>query len=151
MPHMFDSIEMSRAKEGGIDLNLKYNQLKEHVGEPKYFLSSAQANILALALFITLASRQQWASLDSILLDDPVQHLDDLDAVSFLDTIRSLALGCLGSKRQIILSTCDLNLYLLMLKKFSLVGKAGVSFTGISIINDGANAEIQYDTRSGRK
>ncbi len=151
MPHMFDSINMSRAKEGGIDLNLKYSRIKNQVGEPKYFLSSAQANILALALFITLASRQQWASLDSILLDDPVQHLDDLDAVSFLDTIRSLALGYLGPKRQIILSTCDLNLYLLMLKKFSLVEKAGVSFTGISIVNDGVNAEIQYDIRSSMK
>jgi DNA repair exonuclease SbcCD ATPase subunit len=145
-PYLFDEIIMTR-KSTGIDLNIKYREINTYSGEPKFFLSSAQANVLALAIFLTLTSKQTWSKLETVMLDDPVQHLDDLDAVAFLDAIRSLALGHYGKKKQIIISTCDPNLYLLMLRKYSLIEKAGVTFSALSITNNGGDPEINTDLR----
>jgi hypothetical protein len=145
-PYLFDEIIMTR-NSTGVDLGVKYRTINTSSGEPKFFLSSAQANVLALAVFLTFTSKQTWSKLDTVMLDDPVQHLDDLDAVAFLDAIRSLALGHYGKKKQIIISTCDPNLYLLMLRKYSLVEKAGVTFSALSITNNGGDPEINTDLR----
>jgi len=144
-PYLFDKIVMRQGKSG-LELGLRYRDLTQDAGEPRFFLSSAQANILALSIFLSFAGRQQWSRLDTILLDDPVQHLDDLDAVAFLDNLRSAALGKFCPKKQIIVSTCDQNLYLLMLRKFSLLESEGLHFMGISLLDNGKKgAEIHYD------
>lgn len=147
-PYLFDGIEIYRG-DSGVTLGLKYRDQQKPSGEPKFFLSSAQANVLALSIFLTLSSQQSWSRLKTIMLDDPVQHLDDLDAVAFLDGLRNIALGHFGTRNQVIIATCDLNLYLLMLRKFSLIEKSGVSFTAISIQNNGDDPEVRYDLRPG--
>ena len=81
--------------------------------------------MLALSIFLSLAGSQRWSKLESIILDDPIQHLDDLDAVAFLENLPTFALGRLTLKRQILMSTCDLDLYLLMLRKFSGLSSEG--------------------------
>lgn len=120
----------------------------------EYGVSNAQANVLALSVFLSFTRAQRWAKLETILLDDPVQHLDDLDAVAFLDMLRSIALGGLGPRKQVIVSTCDRDLYLLMLRKFGLLENTGLRITGISLLDRGeAGPEIHYDIGglSGRK
>ena len=112
-PHAFDQIEM-QVRENRLELGIRYRNQSSDIGEPYLYLSNAQLNVLALSIFLSLGSKQTWSNVDSLLLDDPVQHLDDLDALSFLDTVRAVALGRFGQKRQIILSTCDRNLYGLM-------------------------------------
>ncbi len=146
-PYLFEGINMFR-DQLGISLDLKYRGRDASCGEPRYYLSNAQANVLALSIFLTLSSQQSWSRLRTIMLDDPVQHLDDLDAVSFLDGLRNIALGHFGTKNQIIISTCDLNLYLLILKKYSSIKKSNFSFIGMTINNNGDNPDIQYDFRS---
>jgi hypothetical protein len=151
-PYMFEEVTMSQAGDG-LALGLRYRNQEEDVGEPRFFLSNAQANVLALSLFLSFARAQRWARLDTILLDDPVQHLDDLDAVAFLDILRSVALGGLGPKKQVVVSTCDRNLYLLMLRKFGMIESMGLKFTGISLVDRGeAGPEVIYDIggESGR-
>ena len=144
-PYLFDDLLMYRTEEG-LTLGLKYRDQVRDPGEPKLFLSSAQANVLALAIFLSFACTQRWSNLESIFLDDPVQHLDDLDAVSFLDNLRAVALGRYGPKKQVILSTCDQNLYLLMIRKFRLIKADGLKFCGISLLERGTNApEVIYD------
>lgn len=141
-PYIFDNINLNY-KDNSLELGLRYKDQIQDAGEPKFFLSTAQANVLALSIFLSLASQQNWSKLNTILLDDPVQHLDDLDAVAFLDNLRSMALGNLGPKKQIIISTCDKNLYLLMIKKFNL---PGLRFIGISLTDKGSAApKIHYD------
>jgi len=152
-PHLFDEITMSQAAEG-LQLGLLYRGCQEDVGEPHFFLSNAQANVLALSLFLSFNRAQRWAKLETILLDDPVQHLDDLDAVAFLDTLRSVALGGLGPRKQVLLSTCNQNLYLLMIRKFGVLESEGLRFTAISLLEKGeAGPEVHYDIGgpSGRK
>ena len=135
-----------KREETGIRLGLRYRGQEKDAGEPRFFLSSAQANVLALSIFLSLAGKQNWSKLETILLDDPVQHLDDLDAVAFLDSLRAMALGGFGPKKQIIVSTCDKNLYLLMIRKFSLLEADGLHFTGISLLDKGfGGPEIIYD------
>jgi len=144
-PYLFEKVTLKR-EETGIMLGLCYRDQKKDAGEPRFFLSSAQANVLALSMFLSLAGKQNWSKLETILLDDPVQHLDDLDAVAFLDNLRAMALGGFGPKKQIIVSTCDKNLYLLMIRKFRLLEANGLQFTGISMIDKGSSGpEIIYD------
>lgn len=144
-PYLFEDLIMQRTEQG-LSLGLKYRNQVREPGEPKLFLSSAQANVLALAIFLSFACTQRWSNLQSVLLDDPVQHLDDLDAVSFLDNLRAVALGRYGPKKQIILSTCDQNLYLLMIRKFRLIKADGLKFCGLSLLERGYYApEVVYD------
>lgn len=141
-PYLFEDILMQHSKNG-VDLGLKYRDQVRAPAEPRLFLSEAQANVLALAIFLSFACSQQWSRLQTILLDDPVQHLDDLDAVAFLDNLRAVALQ---RRKQVVVSTCDQNLYLLMIRKFRVIGKEGVRFRGISLLENGSNApEVIYD------
>lgn len=110
-PYLFQSVTMKHYKNG-LGLGLRYQGQEQNAGEPRFFLSCAQANVLALSIFLSLAGKQRWSKLDALFLDDPVQHLDDLNAVAFLDNLRAVSLGKFGPKRQIIVSTCDQNLYL---------------------------------------
>jgi len=144
-PFLFDKVTMKRGG-AGLELGLRYRGQEEDAGEPRFFLSNAQANVLALSIFLSFATGQNWSKLETILLDDPVQHLDDLDAVAFLDNLRAAALGKFGPRKQIVVSTCDKNLYLLMLRKFGLLEADGLHFTGISLLDKGFEGpEIIYD------
>ncbi|MFH1976210.1 MAG: hypothetical protein ABIJ52_11720 [Pseudomonadota bacterium] len=144
-PYLFDKVTM-KSGESGLELGLRYRGQKKDAGEPRFFLSNAQANVLALSIFLSFAMDQNWSKLETILLDDPVQHLDDLDAVAFLDTLRAMALGKFGPRKQIVVSTCDKNLYLLMIRKFGLLEADGLQFTGISLLDRGfVGPEIIYD------
>lgn len=143
-PYLYEGVAISRRNKG-LRLGLRYAGLKNDSGEPKFFLSNAQANVLALSMFLSFALRNHWTKLQSILLDDPIQHLDDLDAVAFLDNVRSVALGSI-QRKQIILSTCDQDLYLLMIRKFRLLKPNGVRFTAISLSEKSIGTpQINYD------
>jgi len=147
-PYLFDSIIMA-AGSTGIELGLQFRGQSRPSGEPQFFLSNAQANVLALAVFLSFARQQKWSRLRTLLLDDPVQHLDDLDAVAFLDNLRALALGYSGDTAQVILSTCDLDLYLLMIRKFGTLNQEGIRFRGLSLIDSGpAGPRVHYDVDS---
>ena len=144
-PHLFDQIVMRHVDER-LEIGVRFRHQSDDAGEPYFYLSNAQLNVLALAIFLSLGAKQQWSNLDSLLLDDPVQHLDDLDAVAFLDTIRAVALGRFGARKQVILSTCDKNLYGLMIRKFRLLESAGLSFNAISLSERGTKGPmVHYD------
>lgn len=49
------------------------------------------------------------------------------------------------------MSTCDQNLYLLMIRKFRVIGKEGIRFRGISLLDNGSNApDVVYDVGGPR-
>lgn len=149
-PYLFQSVTMKHGRNG-LELGLHYQGQEQSAGEPHFFLSCAQANVLALSIFLSLAGKQRWSKLDALFLDDPVQHLDDLNAVAFLDNLRAVSLGKFGPKRQIIVSTCDQNLYLLMIRKFRMLETAGIKFMGISLLDRGIEGpEIYYDAGGPR-
>ena len=97
------------------------NQLK-----PFSYLSEAQKNIINLSLFLSNTLSQNWSGFQTIFLDDPIQHFDDLNAYAFLELIKSLMLDDDGiEKKQIIISTCDNKFFNLIKGKFNMLRKKG--------------------------
>jgi exonuclease SbcC len=113
----------------------------EYVGSPDVLLRTADGHYArtldqvstgqraAFALSIFLARNRTAASAPPVLLiDDPIAHVDDLNALSFLDYLRDLAVN---SGRQIFFATADTRVASLFSKKFSFLGE---SFKTISLV-----------------
>ncbi|HFK1716341.1 AAA family ATPase [Bacillus cereus] len=80
-----------------------------------YVFSSAQVNSIALSIFLALALKQKWSSLQLIGMDDPIQSMDEVNIISFIDLMR---LFVDKHKKQVIISTHDYSFYKMILKKF---------------------------------
>jgi hypothetical protein len=135
---------------GGLRLGLVFRDLDQASGSPEFFLSAAQMSALALSIFLSLARSQTWSWLDTILLDDPVQHLDDLDCIALLDGLRHVARQ--SRSKQLIISTCDRSLYHHMIRKFSLAAAPAEStLLAIRLEEDLANGvRLHYEVDSRR-
>jgi DNA repair exonuclease SbcCD ATPase subunit len=73
----------------------------EHVdANPMIVFSSAQANIVVLAAFLALGWAAGDRGLPFVLLDDPLQALDDVNVLGFADLARRLR-----RQRQLVLAT----------------------------------------------
>jgi DNA repair exonuclease SbcCD ATPase subunit len=72
--------------------------------DPATYLSTGQANVLALSFFLGIALRQRLLRIGLVCLDEPVQHLDDLHFLNFVSLLKRI-----GLSRQIVLSTADAN------------------------------------------
>ncbi|MUG74035.1 AAA family ATPase [Paenibacillus validus] len=70
--------------------------------------SQAQLNILALSTFIGIGLTQQYSSLDQLFLDDPIQSMDDVNVLAFIDVLRAV-LNSETNKKRFIISTHDDN------------------------------------------
>ncbi|MGL5613994.1 hypothetical protein, partial [Cetobacterium sp.] len=86
---------------------------KNIVNNPAYLFSSAQINTLAIAIFLTFSLDNKWSKLDTILLDDPIQNMDDINIYNFTDLIKRIS-----EKKQIIVSTHDDRIKEFMIMKF---------------------------------
>lgn len=91
---------------------------------PSHVFSEAQLNTLAISIFLASAIEQGWSRFKTILIDDPVQNMDDLNSYAFLDLI----LGLASNGLQFIIATCNQDLYKLMLMKFRCLNKNGYRF-----------------------
>lgn len=73
----------------------------EHISaDPLLIFSTSQANIVALSYFIAMSLSSEELGLPFLLLDDPVQSMDDVNVLGFADLCRHLRL-----RRQLIVST----------------------------------------------
>lgn len=113
--HGFGDIRLFPEK-GGIAVRV------EREGEnnifPSDYFSESQIQVVMLSLFLSAALTQTWSSFGPILLDDPVEHFDDLNAYSLFDLIKGLITES-GKEHQFIISTCEERLFRLMRQKFS--------------------------------
>lgn len=66
-------------------------------------VSTGQRSAYALSMFLAM-NAQIKAGPKVILLDDPISHIDDLNALSFLDYLRNLVID---SDRQVFFATAD--------------------------------------------
>ena len=81
-------------------------------------VSTGQRAALALSIFLAL-NRSAKTAPPVMLIDDPVAHIDDLNALSFLDYLRDLAVG---ERKQIFFATADARLAALFQRKFEFLG-----------------------------
>jgi DNA repair protein SbcC/Rad50 len=81
-------------------------------------VSTGQRAALALSIFLAL-NRSAESAPPVLLIDDPVAHIDDLNALSFLDYLRDLAVS---TRKQIFFATADARLAALFQRKFEFLG-----------------------------
>lgn len=82
-------------------------------------VSTGQRAAFALSVFLAL-NRTAAKAPPIILIDDPVAHVDDLNALSFLDYLRDLAVT---SKKQVFFATADAKVAALFARKFGFLGE----------------------------
>jgi len=99
-----------------LDVEAEASVASERLGDitvlPSAYFSEAQMNSLAITVFLAGALRQQWSGFSTILIDDPVQQMDEMNVHAFLDLLRGLS-----GQRQFIIFTCSRDFYLLALDK----------------------------------
>ena len=83
---------------------------------PELFFSSAQLNTVALSMFLGGALSTANPNVQSIFIDDPVGHFDDLNVLSFIDVLRTIITE---TGWQIVISTHEESFYELMKVKLS--------------------------------
>jgi len=84
---------------------------------PSLYFSTAQINILSLSIFLARALKtkdDKGQSVDCIFIDDPIQSMDSINILSFIDLFRGLTLSL---DKQLIVSTHEENFHLLLQKK----------------------------------
>lgn len=84
---------------------------------PAAVLSSSQMNALAVAIFLSLNLGLPRLPLDSVLLDDPLQSLDDVNLLGLVDLLRRTK-----DRRQLLVSTHDIRFGRLLERKLRAVG-----------------------------
>lgn len=82
-------------------------------------VSTGQRAAYALSMFLAMNAQVKEGP-KVILLDDPISHIDDLNALSFLDYLRNLVLE---SDRQLFFATADDKIAGLFQHKFGFLGK----------------------------
>lgn len=139
----FSTSHRYRANRLLLSVQADNEEAEVHEANPSYIFSSAQENTLVLSFFLAMARRQQWSPLSLIALDDPLQSMDDLNVLSFIDLMRDFADRSAGWGKQIIISTHDLSFYELMRKKFRHMDIGVVEFESY-----GANGPIIRNDRN---
>lgn len=82
-------------------------------------VSTGQRSAYALSMFLAMNAHVK-AGPKVILLDDPISHIDDLNALSFLDYLRNLIIK---SDRQVFFATADEKIAGLFVHKFGFLGE----------------------------
>lgn len=90
------------------------DEAQELVANPLVVFSSAQTNVVVLSTFLALGWSALQRSLPFVMLDDPLQSLDDVNVLGFADLIRSMRLD-----KQIIVSTHEERFARLLERKLS--------------------------------
>jgi DNA repair exonuclease SbcCD ATPase subunit len=83
-------------------------------GDPLLVFSSSQSNVAALTYFLALSWAADAKGLPFLLLDDPLQSMDDVNALGFSDLCRHLRL-----RRQLVISTHEERLASLLERKLA--------------------------------
>lgn len=98
---------------------LTINVSKSKEGEsyrPEWYFSSAQLTTVAFSSFFGRALQAENLTLGTIFIDDPIEHYDDLNILSFADLLRSVLEFC---DNQIIISTHDEKIFQILERKFN--------------------------------
>ncbi|GAA0334853.1 AAA family ATPase [Micropruina glycogenica] len=82
------------------------------IRDPSLTLSTSQSNALAVAIFLAFSLGLSPSSLDTLLLDDPLQNLDDVHLLGLVDVLRHVR-----SRRQLIVTAHDKSFARLLARK----------------------------------
>jgi len=114
-PHpTFDRLSFSHElyHKRGASIPLAIDQQAQLEISPSIGFSSAQANVAALCYFLALAFASSEADFGFVLLDDPLQAMDDVNVLGFADLCRFLR-----KEKQLIIATHEGRLSNLLVRK----------------------------------
>ncbi|WP_374152904.1 AAA family ATPase [Pseudarthrobacter sp. WHRI 8279] len=106
--------ELNTYYRRGTTSPLVIDQLENISAEPLLIFSTSQANIVALSYFIAMSLSMEGTGLPFLMLDDPVQSMDDVNVLGFADLCRHLRV-----RRQLIVSTHERRLSGLLERKLA--------------------------------
>ncbi|OEH85574.1 hypothetical protein BHU72_01890 [Desulfuribacillus stibiiarsenatis] len=100
---------LTKRSDKGLQTNIyTYDKDEEEQISPILYLSSAQINILSLCIFLAKVLTERNTTFSTIFMDDPIQHLDGINLLSFIDLLRTIT-TTMG--RQIVISTHNEHFY----------------------------------------
>jgi energy-coupling factor transporter ATP-binding protein EcfA2 len=117
-PHLkYDEISFKVDLHGnnkGIYIQARANSINDN-NTPIYYLSEAQINILSICIFLADHARKfDDDSINTIVIDDPVQSMDDLNSYALIDLCKIFARRF---KKQIIITTHNRSFFNLFREK----------------------------------
>jgi exonuclease SbcC len=124
-----------RVEDGSIFVDVEREGHKKL--SPSDFFSESQIQIAMFSLFLSANLTQNWSHFCPILLDDPVEHFDDLNSYALVGLIKRLA----SRGRQFIISTCDEQLYRLMRQQFKTTDNKVIFYKFIALGKGGPMME----------
>ena len=89
------------------------------ISTPDLILSSSQMNVLAVSIFLTLNLGSRNLPLNTAILDDPLQSLDDINLLGLIDLLRRIR-----DRRQLMVSTHDRQFAALLERKLRPVSES---------------------------
>lgn len=98
------------------ELYIKVINSKNEEIMPELFFSSAQLNTVALSVFLGGALCAESPNVNTIFIDDPIGHFDDLNVLSFVDVLRTIISN---TDWQIFISTHEERFYEIMKVKLN--------------------------------
>lgn len=98
----------------GTSMPTAYDDKEQRDINPAIGFSSAQSNVAALCYFLAFAFSGSDISFPFVILDDPLQSMDDINVLAFSDVCRFLR-----QEKQLIISTHDDRLAALLLRKLT--------------------------------
>lgn len=118
--------------------SLNFDEIKKMKNLSLSF-SSAQANVVALCIFLSLNTNSEDNSQFNLLgLDDPFQNMDDINVYSFIDVLDKFV-----QKKQVIVSTHDSRFSSLLCNKINLESDRIQKINLISVSK--TNQKITYE------
>ncbi|MDO3679730.1 AAA family ATPase [Paenibacillus ehimensis] len=125
-PHPF--YKEIRLEEKNKGINVKDVEGEVYLDQ---IFSAAQLNVLALSIFFGIGLSQHFSKWDQLFLDDPIQSMDDVKILAFIDMLRAMMDSRVKSKH-LMLSTHDDNFAKLLAIKFRNKSYTQYNFTGYS-------------------
>ncbi len=105
---------------------------------PQFLFSSGQRRATGLAFLLSINLSLAWSRWRSILLDDPVQHVDDFRTVNLAEVLAQLV----GSGRQVVIAVEDAALAELLARRMPVMGFGEASRLTLGLGQEGCSAIV---------
>lgn len=153
LPLMAELYQRMRPHPMWVDIDYKIRGdvrrfLKLQVGDdlnPQFMFSSGQRRATGLAFLLSINLSLAWSRWHTILLDDPVQHIDDFRSIHLAEVLAQLA----SDGRQVICAVEDSALAELLCRRLSVTPSRQGKRVTLGTDADGALGKLQEEVLLG--